>query len=223
MKIIRRHIFETNSSHGHSWWTNGVAYANTAPGEGWGTGLWKVHTNYASQNDIVYNLKMDDNNRNNFISITSNLDGTELIPVYIWKKTADPANPSLVQNSIIEVNLDEDQTYTMSVISDGETNPTTNIVGSTQSLKTGFSLPPYTDTAFEDAYMFQWQMSTDNSNWYDIIGANNSTYAVSYNPNIENIGVTYYFRCLIYTPYNKDRMSLTSVVAIKFNQSTTTE
>lgn len=221
MKIIRRHIFETNSSHGHSWHTNGVAYANTAPGEGSWTGLWQVPTTYASQNEIVYNLKMDDNNRNNFISITSNLDGTELIPVYIWKKTEDPEYPSSVQNSIIEVSLGEDQTYTMSVISDGETNPTTNIVGSTQSLKTGFSLPPYTDTAFKYAYMFQWQMSTDNYNWYDIIGANNSTYAVSYNPNIDNTNVTYYFRCLIYTPYNKDRMSLTSVVAIKFKQSTT--
>ena len=222
MKIIRRHIFETNSSHGHSWHTDGVAYADTAPGEGGWTPHWKVNTNYKWQNEIVYNLKID--NRDNFVSITSNLDGTKLIPVYIWKKTEDPVSPSSVQNSIIEVKyLDKDQTYTMSVISDGETNPTTNIVSSTQSLKTGFSLPPYTDTVFENKYMFQWQMSTNNSNWYDIIGANNSTYAVSYNPNINNTDVTYYFRCLIYSPYNKDMMSLTSVVAIKFNKSSTTE
>lgn len=222
MKIIRRHIFETNSSHGHSWHTDGVAYAATAPGEGGGTSYWKANTNYDWQNNIVYNLKID--NRDNFVSITSNLDGTKLIPVYIWKKTEDPVSPSSVQNSIIEVKyLDKDQTYTMSVISDGETNPTTNIVSSTQSLKTGFSLPPYTDTVFENKYMFQWQMSTNNSNWYDIIGANNSTYAVSYNPNINNTDVTYYFRCLIYSPYNKDMMSLTSVVAIKFNKSSTTE
>ena len=218
MKIIRRHIFETNSSHGHSWHTDGVAYADTAPGEGGWTPHWKVNTNYKWQNEIVYNLKID--NRDNFVSITSNLDGTKLIPVYIWKKTEDPVSPSSVQNSIIEVKyLDKDQTYTMSVISDGETNPTTNIVSNTQSLKTGFSLPPYTDTVFENKYMFQWQMSTNNSNWYDIIGANNSTYAVSYNPNINNTDVTYYFRCLIYSPYNKDMMSLTSVVAIKFNKS----
>ena len=218
MKIIRRHIFETNSSHGHSWHTDGVAYAATAPGEGGWTSYLKANTNYAWQNDIVYNLKID--NRDNFVSITSNLDGTKLIPVYIWKKTEDPVSPSSVQNSIIEVKyLNKDQTYTMSVISDGETNPTTNIVSSTQSLKTGFSLPPYTDTVFENKYMFQWQMSTNNSNWYDIIGANNSTYAVSYNPNINNTDVTYYFRCLIYSPYNKDMMSLTSVVAIKFNKS----
>ncbi len=218
MKIIRRHIFETNSSHGHSWHTDGVAYAATAPGEGSGTSYLKANTNYEWQNNIVYNLKID--NRDKFVSITSNLDGTKLIPVYIWKKTEDPVSPSSVQNSIIEVKyLNKDQTYTMSVISDGETNPTTNIVSSTQSLKTGFSLPPYTDTVFENKYMFQWQMSTNNSNWYDIIGANNSTYAVSYNPNINNTDVTYYFRCLIYSPYNKDMMSLTSVVAIKFNKS----
>ena len=222
MKIIRRHIFETNSSHGHSWHTDGVAYAATAPGEGGWTSYLKANTNYDWQNNIVYNLKID--NRDNFVSITSNLDGTKLIPVYIWKKTEDPVSPSSVQNSIIEVKyLDKDQTYTMSVISDGETNPTTNIVSSTQSLKTGFSLPPYTDTVFENKYMFQWQMSTNNSNWYDIIGANNSTYAVSYNPNINNTDVTYYFRCLIYSPYNKDMMSLTRVVAIKFNKSSTTE
>ena len=121
------------------------------------------------------------------ISITSNFDGTELMPVYIWKKTEDPISPSSIQNSVIEVTyIDKDQTYIMSVVSDGAANPTTNIIGSTQSLKTGFSLPPYTDTVFENSYMFQWQMSTNNSNWYDIIGANNSTYAVSYNPNINN-------------------------------------
>ena len=222
MKIIRRHIFETNSSHGHSWHTDGVAYADTAPGEGSKTQLWWVDTNYASQNDIPYNLKIND--KENFISITSNFDGTELMPVYIWKKTEDPISPSSIQNSVIEVTyIDKDQTYIMSVVSDGAANPTTNIIGSTQSLKTGFSLPPYTDTVFENSYMFQWQMSTNNSNWYDIIGANNSTYAVSYNPNINNTDVTYYFRCLIYSPYNKDMMSLTSVVAIKFNKSSTTE
>lgn len=222
MKIIRRHIFETNSSHGHSWHTDGVAYADTAPGEGGWTSYWKANTNYAWQNDIVYNLKID--NRDNFVSITSNLDDTKLIPVYIWKKTEDPVSPSSVQNSVIEVKyLDKDQTYIMSVVSDGAANPTTNIIGSTQSLTAGFSLPPYTDTVFENSYMFQWQMSTNNSNWYDIIGANNSTYAVSYNPNINNTDVTYYFRCLIYSPYNKDMMSLTSVVAIKFNKSSTTE
>ena len=60
MKIIRRHIFETNSSHGHSWHTDGVAYADTAPGEGSKTQLWWVDTNYASQNDIPYNLKIND-------------------------------------------------------------------------------------------------------------------------------------------------------------------
>ena len=222
MKIIRRRIFETNSSHGHSWHTNGVAYANTPVGEGSWTGLWQVPTKYANQWDIPYNLKIDD--KQNFISITSNFDGTELIPVYIWKKTADPSSPSSVQNSIIEVKyLDKDQTYTMSVVSDGAANPTTNIIGSTQSLTAGFSLPPYTDTVFENSYMFQWQMSTDNFNWYDIIGANNSTYAVAYNSNNNNTDVTYYFRCLIYTPYNKDMMSLTSVVAIKFNKSSTTK
>jgi len=221
MKIIRRHIFETNSSHGHSWHTDGVAYAATAPGEGGGTSYWKVSTNYASQNNIVYNLKI--NERDNFINITSNFDGTKLTPVYIWKKTADPISPSSIQNSVIEVTyIDKDQTYIMSVVSDGAANPTTNIIGSTQSLTAGFSLPPYTNPVFENSYMFQWQMSTDNSNWYDIIGANNSTYAVSYNSN-NSSDVTYYFKCLIYGPYNKDSMSVTSVVAIKFNEPKTEE
>ena len=86
MKIIRRHIFETNSSHGHSWHTDGVAYADTAPGEGSGTSYWKVTNGYALQKDIVYNLKMDANNRNNFISITSNLDFNSFLMSFPYGK-----------------------------------------------------------------------------------------------------------------------------------------
>ena len=175
MKIIRRHIFETNSSHGHSWHTDGVAYAVDAPAGGSWTGLSNPTTKYASQGNIVYQLKI--NERDNFINITSNFDGTKLTPVYIWKKTDDPELPGSEENSVIEVTcyIDKGQTtYTMSVVSSGEAGPT-DIIGSTQSLTAGFSLPPYTDTVFEDSYMFQWQMSTDNFNWYDIIGANNST------------------------------------------------
>ena len=222
MKIIRRHIFETNSSHGHSWHTNGVAYPVSAPGEGSTTSFNTIQSPFKAQNDISYNLKINDKEK--FISITSDLDETGLMPVYIWKKTEDPTLPSSVENSVIEVSIDKNQTYTMSVISNGTANPT-NIIGSTQSLTDhkGFSLPPYTDKVFENSYMFQWQMSTDNSIWYDIIGANNSTYAVAYNSNNNNTDVTYYFKCLIYGPYNKVDMSVTSVVAIKFNNTQTTE
>ena len=222
MKIIRRHIFETNSSHGHSWHTNGVAYAVPAPGEGSKTGLDTTSPQFEAQDSIRYTLKFittsgGDIDSDKFISINSNLSGTGLMPVYIWKKTEDSNLPGSVENSVIEVSIDKNQTYTMSVISDGEANPT-NIIGSTQSLTWGFSLPPYTNPVFQNSYMFQWQMSTDNFKWYDIIGANNSTYAVAYNPNNTTID-TYYFRCLIYGPYNKDSMSLTSVVKLNFNKS----
>lgn len=247
MKIIRRHIFETNSSHGHSWYTNGVAYADTALGEGSWTGLWQVNTNYAEQNYIPYNLKFKWENKDktitdnrsafiNGIELDTDLDESNLIPVYIWKKTADPVSIVTVSGSTVEIEVPYDETYTMSAISNGitenkensESQLTVNVIGSKQKL-TGFSLPAYTDEVFQNHYMFQWQISTDNFTWYDIIGANNSTYAISYNPNIGTIDVTYYFQCLIYAPYvdtdttstdensnAAQSVAVTSKIAVKF-------
>lgn len=214
MKIIRRHIFETNSSHGHSWYTNGVAYAESASGE---------NTMYKDQKSISYNLQINEkiNGNDNFITITSNLGDTGLMPVYIWKKTADPASLATTSGSIVSIELQPEETYTMSAIPYGvsEGNTNVNVIGSKQNIH-GFLLPPYTDTEFENSYMFQWTMSTDNVNWYDIIGANNSTYAVTYNSNNNNTDVTYYFKCLIYMPYDKNpqNMSETSVIAIKLKE-----
>jgi hypothetical protein len=103
----------------------------------------------------------------------------------------------------------------MTILTNGNTS---NIIGTTQTITNyGFMLPPYTDQVLENSYYFQWQMSTDDTGWYDIIGANNSSYQITCGSNTV-LNQIYYFRCLIHTPSNKSYYGITSVIRVQFEE-----
>jgi hypothetical protein len=191
-----------------------VAYATIATGEGHGTGLSQSTLTFTTQQNNSIASTID--SINNTISSDTPLNGVALKPVKIWRKVKD-AEISVEKSTTTTITLYTDQTYTMTILTNGTS---TNIIGTTQTISPGFMLPPYTDQVLENSYYFQWQMSTDDTGWYDIIGANNSSYQITYGSNTV-LNQIYYFRCLFYKPSNKNSYGITSVIPIIFEERPT--
>lgn len=194
MENLRISIFETNSSSSHSYY-----YTNS----------YQTQTTYTGNTTSKTVIK----------PVEGKINYYNRRHVRIWKKITDAKLPILVTN----------QTKTITPVVVGKihtielTNlPATTSVGGTSVdlTNSSYSSDPYSQQ-LNSMYYFQWQYSTNNEKWYDLIGAVDPQYSVAYNQQNSSLNTPYYFRCLIYSNSDVTQAVVSDTYAIKFVLSTT--
>lgn len=191
MKNLRTSIFETNSSSSHAYY-----YTNN----------YQTQTTYTGNTTSKTVIK----------PVEGKINYYNRRHVRIWKKITDAKLPILVTN----------QTKTITPVVVGKihtielTNlPATTSVGGTSvdltEDNTPYSSDPYSQQ-LNSMYYFQWQYSTNNEKWYDLIGAVDPQYSVAYNQQNSSLNTPYYFRCLIYSNSDVTQAVVSDTYAIKF-------
>lgn len=191
MKNLRTSIFETNSSSSHSYF-----YTNT----------YQTQTTYTGNTTAKTVIK----------PVEGKINYYNRRHVRIWKKITDAKLPILVTNqtqTITDVVVGKIHTIKLTNL------PATTSVGGTSvdltEDNTPYSSDPYSQQ-LNSMYYFQWQYSTNNENWYDLIGAVDPQYSVAYNQQNSSLNTPYYFRCLIYSNSDVTQAVVSDTYAIKF-------
>lgn len=190
---IRGNIFETNSSSSHAYYYNYYYQTQT----GWtGNTAQKLVTKPIDGNINFYNRRH----------------------VRIWKKIADQSLPILVTNSSTStINVEVGKIFIIELSNlPTTTTISTNTIDPTQSTSSDAESLGYNSSDFKSNYYYQWQYSTDSVIWYDIIGAVDPKYAVSYNPANSSLNTIYHFRCVIYSLSDVSQAVVSSITSIKF-------
>lgn len=195
MKNSRISIFETNSSSSHSYY-----YTNS----------YQTQTTYTGNTTSKTVIK----------PVEGKINYYNRRHVRIWKKITDSKLPILVTNQTKTItDVVVGNVHTIKLIN---LPATTSVGGETVDLTESPDSPDPYSTQLNSMYYFQWQYSTNNEKWYDLIGAVDPQYSVAYNQQNSSLNTPYYFRCLIYSNSDVTQAVVSDTYAIQFVLSTTT-